>query len=882
MSHPDIRRNFRRWTSGGRRLPAIHQGAREGLELPVRQALEEGSNVNVGDMKDGRTPLSWAAGEGHEAAVKLLLGSGTADVNSRSNSDRTPLSWAALNGHAAIVQLLLEQEAEVDTHDIEKRTPLSFSAGSGHQEVAELLLKSGTNVDSRSTTGITPLMYATAGGHKSVAELLLEKGANVNSADIDGLTPLSWAARHRHKDMAELLLEKGADVNFADIGGLTPLSWAARHRHKDMAELLLDKGANISPRSKSGRTPLSWAAESGDETIVQLLLEFGAQVSLEEKNLNAEDDSRGPEPGQEPTWKNWGTGEADDHRRTPLHYAARSGNAEAVVLLLTAGFSEDGEDDEHKTAMNYALEGGKDEVVQVIQEKRQLVHLLTPVGLRVGRLFNATVVEFFDAGKRKLHTLTVTDILEGKWGREEESGMLEFQWLHLPENNMEWIEILMAQHFRDLGWPGRQNLILRRELWAAQQHQHSTGVHHARFMRPHFQEFATGPLPTSETGKVHLNRSGNIVLFMPYIHWGTKKGLLDLKRFIKNESAVKKQTSEEQQVEGILGVKNPMEELIRAYLGVKHPLHIRRTLDQYHYYTLQDTDNRDNDQVPSRYFRKNKLDDMEVLMVDQLWLWVLVDLDSRPYMVISSFPQRKNEAHEFRDATDVLENVLTNVISTRSQVKTAYDLAELITSECSRVCFDTTQPRVEKLQLLKIYENSIGDVTNKEIERFDDFVSASMIKLSSQSRDSGSNLTYLDIQEEIKLLQEIKDIRDELNIMRILFKDQEKVLVDMKDVIQAMKEVIELGERQGNRKSSSEEHRRTSIALVTVQRHIYHVEELDKDAKRTYKALNHLLDLKQKEANVLEARSARCLAEETQKQVEATFQVVVSYTTAAI
>lgn len=53
----------------------------------------------------GRTPLSWAAANGHGAIVTQLLAKDT-DIKTKDNSNRTPLDWAATNGHEGIVKLL--------------------------------------------------------------------------------------------------------------------------------------------------------------------------------------------------------------------------------------------------------------------------------------------------------------------------------------------------------------------------------------------------------------------------------------------------------------------------------------------------------------------------------------------------------------------------------------------------------------------------------------------------------------------------------------------------------------------------------------------------------------------------------------------------------
>jgi hypothetical protein len=67
-------------------------------------------------------------------------------------------------------------------------------------------------------------------------------------------------------------------------------------------------------------------------------------------------------------------------------------------------------------------------------------------------------------------------------------------------------------------------------------------------------------------------------------------------------------------------------ELVDGYVGDAHPLHIRRTLDQSHYYMLDNTRLRDRDQVVSRYGESHKTAQQHrpvVMMVDQLWLWMI-------------------------------------------------------------------------------------------------------------------------------------------------------------------------------------------------------------------------------------------------------------------
>jgi hypothetical protein len=79
------------------------------------------------------------------------------------------------------------------------------------------------------------------------------------------------------------------------------------------------------------------------------------------------------------------------------------------------------------------------------------------------------------------------------------------------------------------------------------------------------------------------------------------------------------------------------ERLLRDNLHLTPPLHIRRTLDQFYFTTLDDTAARDKDQVVYRETRAGRSFhtlNTRVVMVDQLWLWIL---DNSKYLSCTSY-----------------------------------------------------------------------------------------------------------------------------------------------------------------------------------------------------------------------------------------------------
>lgn len=170
------------------------EAVRQGDLAMVRALLEQGADIHAKDGL-GSTALLLAARKTDQVElVRFLHERAPALLDERDTAGRTPLSWAAEQGHLSVLRFLGERGALVDASDASGHTPLFQAVLAGQREAAQLLITRGANVNVRDQYGDTPLIMASAKGHAALVRLLLEARADAKVKNQEGRTALERAA----------------------------------------------------------------------------------------------------------------------------------------------------------------------------------------------------------------------------------------------------------------------------------------------------------------------------------------------------------------------------------------------------------------------------------------------------------------------------------------------------------------------------------------------------------------------------------------------------------------------------------------------------------------------------------------------------------------
>ena len=319
--------------------------------LAARALLDAGADVNARDSRGG-TPLHRAAGLGwpdDDSLVSALIEAG-ADLHATDDEGRTALHYAVRYDSPANAAKLIELGADTAARDDSGHVanPLDCArlntATFFHLAPTETVagcIEGGADVHGTNMGGSTPLHSASVWARDpAVVSLLVQAGAEVDARNGSAGSPLHAAARSTdHPAMIGALVEAGAEVDAWIPGIHSPYGWTPLHlaagenRNPGVTAALIEAGADVHARQEDGPTPLHDAATA---EVVALLLEAGADIEARA------------------TYVMWRRPNGRD--MTPLHVAAKRGNAAVFMALLEAGADPTAVDAEGKTPLDHARE----------------------------------------------------------------------------------------------------------------------------------------------------------------------------------------------------------------------------------------------------------------------------------------------------------------------------------------------------------------------------------------------------------------------------------------------------------------------------------------------------------------------------------------------
>ena len=273
---------------------AMQLAAFLGLTKIISERLENGTQPDAKD-RFGATPLFWAALQGREDVIRLLMKRDDVNPNVRGRYGRTPLMVAVLNGGIATVQLLLAYKFI----DINPRDD-GLGRSALHYAVPRRFIWP-------SSWQPEPL--------QSMKLLLAYDNINVNLKDYEDQTPLMMAVKSQNEGAVRFLLaHRDIQVNEMDDKGGTALHLAVIRNSAEATQLLFAHGdirADI--RDKEGRTALHLAAERKNAKAMQLLLTY-EKISADIRDIR------------------------DSEGHTGLHFTFEREDMEATRLLLTDNY----------------------------------------------------------------------------------------------------------------------------------------------------------------------------------------------------------------------------------------------------------------------------------------------------------------------------------------------------------------------------------------------------------------------------------------------------------------------------------------------------------------------------------------------------------------
>ncbi|KAK3170675.1 hypothetical protein OEA41_002757 [Lepraria neglecta] len=452
-----------------------------------------------------------------------------------------------------------------------------------------------------------------------------------------------------------------------------------------------------------------------------------------------------------------------------------------------------------------------------------------------------------------------------------------FKWIHMPFTHTGWVPHVLTTISEEKKDLSLHSSLLMDQMWSSQHNSSRHASPHARFVKSSVKCLWPKDAEKSPTEMIATPASATndiqLVVYLPYLHWDSFGNLQKRADIIERR---RKQAYARPVPEDVAKGKSLEHKLVWQYLTLDRPIHCRRTLDQYGYPSLRNTSVRDRDQILYKRTRveppqqsskepatKSKAPQLKaqpkqppagqeslpspsgddeaakVLMVDQLWLWII---DESTVVTFFASKEQEDKDRGLRGEGNLRNEIYRDVNGDYAhQCADPFDFAALAVYHAVKVLLDRTIDR--NLRAFEIFEEYINILTEQQNASFKRFRNEHGFEKAKNDAES-----HLDNRKDLDALLELRDIDDELKMIEKLVKEQQECVKDMLKQYQHLNEYHEKG-FNGTNFLIQIEHTLTEnkerIVSMLASAHVAQT------------AFKELLDMKQKQASIVEAHLAR-------------------------
>ncbi len=436
-----------------------------------------------------------------------------------------------------------------------------------------------------------------------------------------------------------------------------------------------------------------------------------------------------------------------------------------------------------------------------------------------------------------------------------------FRWIHIPFTHAGWVPHILTTVSLEKEDLSLDLKLLTKGIRVSQHNRSHHASLSAQFIRPSVEYHMPENAKQSHIDRTTTPQSATDdiqqVLYLPYLHWDSFKNLQKRAAIIKR----RRQQAHTCPIPADIALGSSVEhKLIWQHLASNQSIHYRRTLDQFGDPSLRDISCRAEDQILYKRTRtdanasppkedevKQKRrflgrepsatgadtnsrskgvtvdEDAKVLMVDQMWLWVI---DNQTVITFFTPKEKEENGKDVLRGGDLRNEIYQDIKGKcSSQCVDPYDFAALVVFHTIEAFLKRTIDH--NLQVFRIFEEYISLLVEQQISSFEHFRHNHLFEEAE------------DISKDLDALLELRDIENELTTIDKLINQQESCIFDMisqyRDLNRYNKGVNGIN------------------FLFEVQQFLDdHREQLKlmlEDTVTAQRAFHDLLDLKQEEAN---------------------------------